>query len=660
MADTNSKIDPYNVEALEKSLNDSATRVSTIWISFLIFSLYLLVAATTVEHRQLFLADPVRLPVLNIDLPLWGFFFLAPILFVIFHVYVLLQVMLLGRTAAAYNEAINRAVRSPTSNASIRQRLANTLFAQIFSGSPRERDGWLGWLLKGMAWITLAIAPVLILFAFQVAFLPYHSHLATWVHRLLILMELTAAFLLWPLILDAQRDLGWNTPRQWVFSFLLSALFIFFSLSLATFPGEAHVNLFTGQPLSSVECDRWFSEKFDRLVLPRVDVVDDEKLAKIVQATADQKLADYQGERTRNFRNRDLNCSDLSFADLRRVDLTGASLSQASLHLSALQGASLEIAQLQGAILDRAKLQGSLLFGAHLQGASLKEAQLSGATLFLAQLQGAVIDGADVQGASLFGVEAQGASFDYANLQGASLNYALLHGATLRGVRLTGASLRGTQLQGADFSSTTIVFADLSGARVWRAKGVNCEYAYANTYNLEAAFKPKLKLGPEDKSVPATPDEIEKLIERSTASVPVYLKQKTRDRMRAGLVVDPTKNDTAEINRIWRNCAESAAKREHEKFDKVSALFLRNLVCNAGNNRRYIADGIILNWLSLNPDRPAFSTQLARGLLGEDGKECAATKDLDEPTRQKLHDAISAEANASSATGSAAEKPSAQ
>jgi len=48
----------------------------------------------------------VKLPVLNIDLPLWGFFFLAPILFVIFHAYVLIQVILLARTATAYNDAV--------------------------------------------------------------------------------------------------------------------------------------------------------------------------------------------------------------------------------------------------------------------------------------------------------------------------------------------------------------------------------------------------------------------------------------------------------------------------------------------------------------------------------------------------------------------------
>src|SRR5215475_1631596 len=106
MAGTQEKLDPFDVTALERAVNDSATRVSTIWVSFLIFSLYLVIAAGTVSHRQLLLEDPVKLPVLNIDLPLYGFFFLAPFLFMIFHAYVLLQVLLLGRTSAAYNEAL--------------------------------------------------------------------------------------------------------------------------------------------------------------------------------------------------------------------------------------------------------------------------------------------------------------------------------------------------------------------------------------------------------------------------------------------------------------------------------------------------------------------------------------------------------------------------
>ena len=61
-----------------------------------------------------------------------------------------------------------------------------------------------------MAWLTLAIAPVLVLLVFQYKFLPYHSHLVTWTHRVLILVELTTVFLLWPLALDPKRDIEWR------------------------------------------------------------------------------------------------------------------------------------------------------------------------------------------------------------------------------------------------------------------------------------------------------------------------------------------------------------------------------------------------------------------------------------------------------------------
>ena len=127
-------LDPFDVEALEKSVNDSAVRVSTIWVSFLVFGLYLVIAAGGTTHRQLFLEEPHKLPVLDIYLPLVGFFVLAPALFVIFHIYVLVQVVLLARTAAAYDEAVEHAASATSDRVRLRQRLANTLFAQIFAG----------------------------------------------------------------------------------------------------------------------------------------------------------------------------------------------------------------------------------------------------------------------------------------------------------------------------------------------------------------------------------------------------------------------------------------------------------------------------------------------------------------------------------------------
>lgn len=507
------KIDPYDVEALEKSVNDSATRVSTIWVSFLIFSLYLLIAATTVEHRQFLLAEPVKLPALNIEIPLWGFFWLAPILFFVFHTYVLLQVLLLGRTAAAYTGAVARQELNASANAAIRQRLANTLFAQIFAGSPRERSGWLGWLLRAMAWLTLAIAPVLILLAFQIAFLPYHSHIATWTHRLLILLELIAVLHLWPLVLDGDRDISWKgiraellhllglmlypIRRVWWLLFDLSEttlprrdrldrrpgsrwrsvlfaatgfLFVAISLSFATFPGELHVNLFTGQPLTSTGCGRWLHDnftyadlRFDRLILPESDIVDDEKLAKFEIATAQRKQRAYQGERLqKNTRGRNFSCGDFSNADFRRIDLTETNLSGANLLESALDGASLKSAWLQDALLTGASLRGALLDRANLKGASLVFAELQGASLNLADAQGASFASARLQGASLQFAKLQGADFRDATMQGAWLVAADMRGALFDVARIQGANLGAGRFEGASFKWAQLQGADLT------------------------------------------------------------------------------------------------------------------------------------------------------------------------------------------------------
>src|SRR5207302_868549 len=122
---------------------------------------------------------------------------LLPLLFVIYHVYVLLQVVLLARTADAYNEAIAQAVPDATESMRVRQRLANTLFAQLFAGSPRERTGYIGALLRAMVWVTLAIGPVCVLLVLQLKFLPYHSHVVTWTHRALLVVDVLGILLLW-------------------------------------------------------------------------------------------------------------------------------------------------------------------------------------------------------------------------------------------------------------------------------------------------------------------------------------------------------------------------------------------------------------------------------------------------------------------------------
>jgi len=493
------KIDPFDVEALEKSLNDSATRVSTIWISFLIFGLYLVIAAGTITHRQLFLEDPIKLPVLNIDLPLIGFSFVAPVLFVIFDMYVLLQVLLLARTAAAYNTALDRAIKWPTENASMRQRLANTLFAQAFAGSPRERKGWLGFLLHLMALLTLVIGPVVVLLVLQFQLLPFHSYLVTWSQRILIALDLMLVMVLWPALRDPDGDLvwrfifwRWTAPSSIIVVIALAWIFL-------TFPGEFHAGWtrFLPEPkigdsalasrlaLSAkiapgdqgkVDCRTispisFVFPSFDRINLPHVDVIDHEKLKSIEANTRADGEPDYQGQRTQILRERDLNCGNFSqFADLRRVDLTGASLSGASLERAKLQGASLADARLQGANFLHANLQGASLARVQLQGASLTGAQVQGASFYGANLEGAYLVRANLQGASFSHVDLEGASLVEAQLAGASLEQVNLLGASLIEANLQGVFMNQVQLQGANLRDSTLELASLLDVSIWRAR----------------------------------------------------------------------------------------------------------------------------------------------------------------------------------------------
>jgi uncharacterized protein YjbI with pentapeptide repeats len=686
------KIDPYDVEALESAVNDSATRVSAIWISFLVFSLYLLIAATTVTQRQLLLADPIKLPVLNIELPLWGFFFLAPILFVILHIYVLLQVLLLGRTTAAYNTAVARVQLSPEENISLRQRLANTLFAQIFAGSPRERDGFIGWLLRAIVWITLAIAPILILLAFQLSFLAYHSHIATWTHRLLILVELTAFFSIWPLALDAQKDFRWPKVRvdlkhlvalswsllgpyeQWhtgwpwrsrqALPLATCLLFVAVSFLIATFPGEPHVNLLTGQPLSTVDCETWPSKRFDHIVLRLTDGFDSQKLARLIEDTSKRNLLDFDGGRTINFSGRDLNCSDLSGSDFRRADFSGASLLSGVLIGADMDGATFANAKLQqanllgasfrGASLADTDLQFAFLMGAHFQRAVLTGTNLEGALLELAHLEGAFLDSTKLQGADLRKAHLEGAKINQAALQAADLSGAQFQGAVIvksrfqaaefQNADLEGTDIHTSQLQGAHLDGAVMKYAELSNIGTWQAGSPDCSNTLIKNHISDAIIDVKFFDAFDDNgtAVPATAVSIEKFISLSLADIPDEVQKRLADRIRLTLGLNSQQSD-----KPWSDCQQISDSVPRQTFDKELAAFLQNLICTATENRMAIAMGVVDGWvdirgLSYENDRQAIGIQVARGLLGQDGGGCETRIAFNEATMDKLRSAARA------------------
>ena len=497
-----------DLEAIKKAVDDAAAVGGGLWLSYLFVLFYLAVAAGAVTHADLFFEKPVKLPFLNIELPLLAFFFVAPILFVIVHAYTLVHLVMLTDKAKRFNQALKEQMgartylspeerdRRETIRMGLRRQLPSNIFVQFLAGPRDVRDKPFGYLLRVIAWVTLVVAPLLVLLLFQIQFLPYHSSFITWTQRVALAADLALVWWPWRKILSGREPGPWLGP-PWLWAdvgLALSAGAVLFSWKAATFPGEWQEELLPswrilpamderGNPATEKDAKGYLRKVFpdwvvnarkvslhdwlfnakpdditrrrfpfsNTLVLPGLNVYEG-------LGIDDPKKAEWR-EFVFRARGRDLRGAIFDLASLPKVDFTGADL----------EGATLSGAQLQNASFVNAQLQDARLDDAHLQGASLKEAQLQGASLINAQLRAASLVGAQLQGASLGGAELQGALLDKAHLEGAALWYAQLQGASLNSAQLQGASLLGASLQGAalDFANlqgATLEYTQLQGA----------------------------------------------------------------------------------------------------------------------------------------------------------------------------------------------------
>jgi len=512
-----------DLEEIKKAVEDAASVSGGLWLSYLFVLSYIAIAAGAVTHEDLLLVRAVKLPFLNVELPLKAFFALAPLVVLIIHAYALMHFIMLGKKASRFHNELRRqfpdsATETQKSGAApdgahkairdkLRRLLPSNIFVQILAGPPELRTGIFGSMLKLIALTTLVVFPILLLLLLQIQFLPFHDWKITDAQRAALFLDIVLLWLLRPPILAdlsvessgrarlfnrAVRDFGL------VLAGVMSIAAFWFSIVVATIPGEWQETALgaldrppwriadyvddEGKPKLFSTRDLLFAGEVDpttrrrkslfsnTLVLPGFNLYEALKVDDPKKLAWKKHLFDLRG--------RHLEKAVLDGADLSKVDLTGAYLGRALLVGARLQGASLDGAALQGASLFRANLQGASLGGAQLQGASLGSAELQGASLDGAALQGASLFRANLQGASLGSAQLQGAWFEEARLQGASLQgaqlqgaslfLAKLQGASLLEAQLEGASLKDAQLQGASLYAAKVNAADFSGAFLWR------------------------------------------------------------------------------------------------------------------------------------------------------------------------------------------------
>jgi hypothetical protein len=558
-----------DLETARKAVEDTAAIGGGLWLSYLFVLLYLGIAAGAVTHADLLLQAPVKLPFLNIELPLLAFFFLAPLLLLLTHAYTLVHLVLLARRVAQFN-AIEGLSESG------RRRLPSNIFVQFLGAPEEDRYFGFGMLLAAILWMTLVVAPIALYLLIEIQFLPYHSPWITWTSRVALILDVGLLWWLWRKILGTRARLrrarAWKTVIKMTFGALLTPVVVLFALAVATIPREWQQDHLPAKSALTWARERLFDGGVDRitrhrtslfsntLVLPEFNIYEALKIDDPKKVEWKQTLIDLRG--------RDLNGAIFETAILKKADFAGA--------------------QLQGASLIAAQLQGASLIGAQLQGASLNGAQLQGASLDYAQLQGASLDGAQLEGASLVQAQLQGASLDSAQLQGASLD-----GAQLQGVSLFDTALWRAQLSNPVVKDLCVP----AGSPDWSPKQVDWSASSPHrqpwTDATYAALRQLI-----DRVVPEGEDRHNDLLE---AVIPEgHSRNNVLERVAildcAGkggnlAACDPAA-DPPDTVKAWKKMIE-AANVDQGTYAKALAAILGGLVCTNEADRIYVLRGLL-------------------------------------------------------------------
>jgi hypothetical protein len=182
----------YDTDYLNKlldSVNEATRNTRNVLLFFLAAGLYIAILIGGTIDEQLLLQSSVGLPVINLALPLVGFYGAAPVLYVILHFNLLLQFYMLSRRIRRFRAANRESIRFGGLSRWIF--LFPLPFTEAFAPQDNQsasadddgHHGLIGWLLRTMTWIMAIGIPVFLLLWMQTRFLAYQSEAITWLHR---------------------------------------------------------------------------------------------------------------------------------------------------------------------------------------------------------------------------------------------------------------------------------------------------------------------------------------------------------------------------------------------------------------------------------------------------------------------------------------------
>src|SRR6185295_15807171 len=174
-----------DVKGFLDEANATSEPARTSWLAFLALLTYVVVTLASVSHKDLLLNSPVRLPIINADIPLVGFFQYAPAMLLLVYLSLLVQHVILARKYRRFTDALAAYELKARTRHVAREWVHSYVFSQILAGPEANRITRL--MMQLIVYVTFAVLPIVTLLYFQIKFLPFHEVWITYWHRFAVI-----------------------------------------------------------------------------------------------------------------------------------------------------------------------------------------------------------------------------------------------------------------------------------------------------------------------------------------------------------------------------------------------------------------------------------------------------------------------------------------
>jgi hypothetical protein len=200
----------HRAETLLTSINEVAASTRNLFVTLLLFMLYIAITAASTTDEQLLRDSAIAVPLLPAaNVPASSFYGIAPLLLLILHLELLLNLDRLCIRMRMFRE-----VKARLRKYELPFLISQLSSFQMVQWSLGSNERIIRALTGTIMFLSTAFAPLLILLDLQYAFLAFHSTPITTLQRSVVAFDALLILAFWPRLMKARHDPRTSGPPR--------------------------------------------------------------------------------------------------------------------------------------------------------------------------------------------------------------------------------------------------------------------------------------------------------------------------------------------------------------------------------------------------------------------------------------------------------------